>query len=244
MTALILPGVGFDRFVSLVWMDKALDIAYAGGSIADLRIWLADRIEGEAALKKTLTVLSAVWLRSTPETRILHDEALRMLPEVSVGERIVLHWGMTLATYPLFRITASAMGRLLRLQGEFKSQDIRDRVLEHYGSIGTVPRAVNRVVQSVKDWGAIEHSNQHYVSSNSHVLQNQALVAWLLEVCIATSSMDHWGLTDLLQATELFPFDFGSSGHLVVHRSDRFMVTREGLDREIVLLKSRYLGLF
>ncbi|MBI3958968.1 MAG: hypothetical protein HY328_09170 [Chloroflexi bacterium] len=231
--------IGFDRFVSLTWLDKAVDIAYTEGSVDDLRSWLAERIEGPAALKKTNSVLTAIWLRSDPATAWLRNQALTIFPGISMEERIVLHWGMALTTYPLFRATASVMGRLLRLQGEFRTQDIRSRVLEQYGSIGTVPRAVNRIVQSVKDWGVIAYTDTHYIPDRRLQIDNPSLLAWLLEACILTSARDHWELTDLLQATELFPFDLSKTGHLAVRRSPRFVVTREGLDREIILLAAQ-----
>lgn len=233
------PLIGIDRYISLSWLDKAADIAYTEGTVDDLRVWLAEHIEGPAALKKTNSVLTAIWLRSNPDTEKLRDQALALLPGISIEERIVLHWGMALATYPLFRTTAGVMGRLLRLQGEFTTQDIRSRVLEEYGSIGTVPRAVNRIVQSVKDWGTVDYTDKRYVPSKQLKMNNQPLTVWLLEACVLTSSREHWGLTDLLQATELFPFDLSKMGHLAVRRSPRFVITREGLDREVVLLATQ-----
>lgn len=230
------PFIGFDRFVSLSWMDKALDTAILGGEPADIHRWLADRIQGASARKKTGSVLSTLWLRSAPETESLRREALALAQMLSLEERFVLHWGMALVTYPLFRTTVSIIGRLSRLQGEFQSQEVRSRVLESYGSIGTVPRAVNRIIQSVKEWGVVEHNNERYVAGNSYTLTDSRASVWLLEACMRASGRDHWELNDLLCATELFPFQFGKTGHLLPHQSTRFTVTREGLDREIVLL--------
>lgn len=230
------PFIGFDRFVSLSWMDKALDIAILCGTPGDILSWLAERIDGAVAAKKTGSVLSTLWLRSTSETESLRLEALALAQVLPLQERIVLHWGMALVTYPLFRTTASVMGRLLRLQGEFQSQEIRGRVLESYGSIGTVPRAVNRIIQSIKEWGAIGHHDARYAAGEVRTIVDPHASAWLLEACIRASGRDHWEINDLLCATELFPFQFGKTGHLLPHQSTRFTVTREGLDREIVLL--------
>lgn len=231
-----LPTVGLDRFIAQAWLDKALDIAASNGSPDELRTWLSRNIAGEAALKKTNSVLSSLWLRSIPETKELRHQALTLAPDLSTDQRIILHWGMALATYPLFRITASTMGRMLRLQGEFQIADIRSRVLEHHGNIGTVPRAVSRIVQSVKDWGLIAYDGDHYVATRLQHVKDRDLLAWLFEACVSTSRRDHWDLADLLQAVELFPFDQGSAGHLALRSSSRFIILREGLDREIVLL--------
>lgn len=236
MQTLPQPSIGFDRFVALAWLDKALEVACSGGEYGDLRTWIDSRVQGEAASKKTSSVLSMIWLQSNPATNHLRYQALSILPDLSTDERLVLHWGMALATYPFFRTTASAMGRLLKLQGEFQINDIRTRVLEQHGNIGTVPRAVSRIVQSVKDWGAIDFIDGHYKPTPIHHIKNSALLEWLLHACMSTSQRDHWGVTDLLQATELFPFDVGKIGHFVLHDSDRFVILYEGLDREIVLL--------
>ncbi|MCB0112350.1 MAG: hypothetical protein KDE53_40780, partial [Caldilineaceae bacterium] len=160
-----------------------------------------------------------------------------LMTKISNSDRIILHWEMALITYPLFRITVSTMGRLLRIQGEFQSSEIRNRVLEQYSNCGGIPRAVYRIIQSVNDWGLINYAEGRYripvVVPN---VESPMLLAWLFEACVLASQRDHWGITDLLQATELFPFNLGNTGHLVLRQSDRFDILREGLDREVVLL--------
>jgi len=48
-----LPKVGFDRFVTLEWVDYALGLASTNQSLQKLREWLAPQISGHDALRKT-----------------------------------------------------------------------------------------------------------------------------------------------------------------------------------------------
>lgn len=231
-----LPTIGFDRYLPKAWLDQALQLAILGQTPDELRKWLAERIDGQSAVKKTSSVLTCLWLRPYPEIEHLHKQAVLLAKSVPAEEWVILHWGMALASYPLFRVTAQVMGRLLRLQGRFQPKAVRSRVLETYGNVGTVPRAVNRIIQSAKDWGAIESLGTHYVPSPAYLTESLDVAEWLLEACLLTDSAKHRDVPDLLRATELFPFDLSQSANIVLRRSPRFSVTREGLDREIVTL--------
>ena len=70
-----------------------------------------------SARGKTMTVLLHVWT-TVPDAAVpLRDDALALLRGRTGRDRLPLHWGMCLATYPFFRDVAATTGRLLALQG-------------------------------------------------------------------------------------------------------------------------------
>ena len=141
MSARVLPTVGFDRFVTLEWMNYALDLALLGQPPEVLRSWLSSQITGPDAIRKTYNVLSNLWLVPYPRTQQLRQKGIELAQQVTLEERLVLHWGMALANFALFRTTTQLMGRLMRLQGDFRSQEIISRVLEQYSNANTAGRA-------------------------------------------------------------------------------------------------------
>lgn len=229
-----LPKVGFDRFVTVEWADYALDIALTNQSPQKLSEWLAPQISGHDALRKTYNTLSNLWIIPYPETEGLRQRGLELAQSLAPENRLVLHWGMALANFPLFRLTTQSMGKLLRLQGDFRTQEIVVRVLEQNNVDNTIARSVSRIIQSINSWGIIHRVGQCYHQTTVLDLHQSVLIEWLLEIALFTQPNRHQMLVDLLRANELFPFEFVIQGRSVVHQSSRFAVFFEGLDRETV----------
>ena len=57
-----------------------------------------------------------------------------------------------------------------------------------------------------------------------------------MEAVLLTHNKQHQLMVDLLRTNELFPFDISKQGAVVLHNSDHFIVSREGLDQEVVSL--------
>lgn len=236
MSERVLPTVGFDRFVTLEWMNYALDLALLGQPPEVLRSWLSSQITGPDAIRKTYNVLSNLWLIPYPQTQQLRQKGIELAQQVTLEERLVLHWGMALANFALFRTTTQLMGRLMRLQGDFRSQEIISRVLEQYSNANTAGRAAGRIIQSVATWGVISNKGGRYRLTTVHEVLNPSLTEWLMEAVLLTHNKQHQLMVDLLRTNELFPFDVSNQGAVVLHKSNHFIVSREGLDQEVVRL--------
>lgn len=238
--------IGFDRELSLSWLDLTAGLTQAGLDLPSTRkklmSQLADEIPGAEARRKTVTLLTRLWVRVPAEHHALQKEALTMLPVVLSEDRLWLHWGMSLPAYPFFHDVANTAGHLLRLQGEFSSIQVHQRMRERWGQRTTLDRAINRVIQTFADWNAIIPTG-----SESHTYQavplrqtaNSALALWFMECAIqgirqATAQYDqHLPLPQLIQSSAIFPFDL--TAHLVnLRRSERFQISHQGLNLEMV----------
>jgi len=233
-----LPLVGFDRFIRREWLDRTLEFALAGESAQTIRAWMDDVVEGRDAARKTADVLVRWWLREYPETSDLRERALQLALEMPHREWFVLHWGMALVNFPLFHAVARTIGRLLRLQGEFKRRDITQRILEIYSNVGTIPRAVARIVQSMDEWEVIKRIDEAYKLHTVHAIDNDKALEWFVEVCVRAPGRDAWDLRDLLRSPEMFPFDIPPQAAYIARRSKYLTVQYEGSDREIVTVRA------
>jgi hypothetical protein len=233
-----LPAVGFDRFLKLEWMDYALDLALMGKPPELLREWLSSQVPVYDTLRKTNSLLMNLWLTPYPETQHLLQQGIDLARQTPLEDRLILHWGMALANFSLFRTTARTMGRLLRLHGQFSTQEIVRRVLEQHSNASTVGRAIARILQSMASWGVVHSEAGRYHITAMRLLSEPRLSEWLLEAVLITSGKHSWPMVDLLRANELFPLELSQQAMMILHTSKHFTLSREGLDQEIVTLNT------
>ena len=181
--------IGFDRKIGLSWLDATADWAALGLSPAAIRQRLHRLLDGQVAGEgphsargKTMTVLLHVWVLVPKEIAALRDAGLALLSGRAGRDRLPVHWGMCLATYPFFRDVAATTGRLLALQGRAALAQIVRRMTETRGTRSSVPRATQRVVRSFVDWGALTETGDRGVYAPAPKIAVPGDVgAWLLK---------------------------------------------------------------
>lgn len=237
--------IGFDRDIQLEWLDKTAVWASQGLKIEEIRSNLDRLLEGKvkrsgqrSARDKTMTVLLHVWSQVPDALTPLRDEGLRMLPERTSKERLPLHWGMCIATYPFFRDVVAIIGRLLRLQGTVALTQLTRRATESWGERSTVIRAARRIGRSLVRWGILTESGERgvYLQAPMVTITNDDEVGpWLVEAGLSNCDGQARPLRSLLGSPELFPFSLAVSTVLLRSRKS-LEIHRLSLDEEMVSL--------
>ena len=219
--------IGFDRKIRLSWLDATADWAAQGLPAPAIRTRLDRLLDGQvagngphSARGKNMTVLMHVWVL-IPEALVqLRDDGLNLLDGLSGRNRLPLHWGMCLATYPFFRDVADTTGRLLALQGRAALSQIVRRTTESWGSRSTVARATQRVVRSFVAWDVIGETRERgvFVPATKITVADREPSPWLLEASMANSDQGEYPLHELAYASFLFPFDLRVSPRDIGHR--------------------------
>ena len=208
--------VGFDRQIRLSWLDATADWAAQGLSTADIRTRLDRLLDGQvagsgphSARGKTMTVLTHVWVLVPDTLGQLRNDGFNLLDVRSARDRLPLHWGMCLATYPFFRDVAETTGRLLALQGRATLSQIVRRATESWGARSTVVRATQRIVRSFVAWDALGETRERgvFVPATKIMVADSGLGSWLLGASVNSSNHGDHPLPELANATFLFPFD-------------------------------------
>lgn len=234
--------IGLDRQLRLDWLDATVGLCQQGldsDLVAQrLRQRLENEIRGAEARRKTITVLLRIWANVPDPYVALREEALQLAVQVPADERLWLHWGMSLLAYPFFRDVAAIVGQLGHLQGSFSLAQVQRRMVEGWGQRTTLQRAVQRLARTFYELGVVREveGRGNYLVAPSRQTQNQLLGLWLLACTLKAHSSEQVPLQELCRLPYLFPFDllpFGDD----VRRSERFEVTRQGLDLEMVLLR-------
>jgi hypothetical protein len=231
--------IGFDRKLQLGWMDATAGLCRDGlapDAIAEkLDRRLAEEVQGVEARRKTITVLKRIWVTVPETSEPFRGQALRFVAHVNSRERLWVHWGMSLLAYPFFRDVAATVGQLGRLQGQLSQAQVQRRMVEGWGERTTLVRAIQRLLRTLVEWDVLGDADERgsYAFPPARQTENQDLALWLLDCALTSGETDQVPLAELGQLAYLFPFDL-LSFLPEVRRSEKFRVSRQGLDLEMV----------
>jgi hypothetical protein len=245
--------IGYNRTVRLRWLDQVVDLILTGKDDEQIHHSLSDMLRDQLSVsstakrgsrEKTITLLVKTWLRVPARLVAFRDEGLQLFKSATKGDRLALHWGMTMAAYPFWRSVADTTGRLFRLQGTASASQVQRRVKEVYGEREVVSRSARYVLRAFADWGVIQDIKPQgtYVASPLVRVEKPSLVVWLLEGALhggVTSSAD-WRA--LLQTPALFPFQLQAVRSDLMARSGRIEVLRNSVGDELMILRSQEQG--
>jgi len=234
-------GIGFNRTITLKWLNAAANLRSQTDDLATLRQGLEevliDDMQGVDARRKTIDVLVNIWAKASEVSPSLHAAALELLPEVSEPQRIWLHYGLTLVYFPFFRQCASIIGQISRVRDTFTRQMVKERLAGEMGHFGSLNRSAERVMASLVDWNILIHQNKidNRLAVPPLTIDQSGVQSWLLACALFSHPANELPFTDLLNLLELFPFRFTVKLD-DLRRSNQFIIQRQG-GWEMVRLK-------
>jgi hypothetical protein len=233
-------GIGFSRTITLDWLDVTASLCLQNIEPAEIRQRLAKTISGTVigseAQRKTIDVLTAIWVKTGQRAPQIRQEALATFPTLSSSEeRLWLHYGMTLICYPFYRKCAAAIGQISRTEELITRKMIKDRIAGDYGHLGGLDRSVERVIASLTNWGILAYTDQkrNYRIQLRRFSSSETLQSWLLTCALFSHPSEGIPFDDLIHLPELFPFKL-TIGVDNLRRDSRFDVQRQGGGLEIV----------
>lgn len=234
--------IGMDKKVEIDWLDQLAFGLKENKNYKELRkeldISLKGKINGSDSRRKHLNVLMRIWV-SVPSAHVqLRDRALTFLSSASTRERVVLHWGLCLLAYDLFRDVSNIIGKLFTLNDEITLAQVHNRIIESWGDRTTLIYAVQRILRTMVNWGILQNSDKQgsYKQIEKMRITEKDLRLWLLECYLTCAEQKTLTIQSLNEASALFPFviDF-NIGDLM--GSDRFEINRQGLDVDVIELR-------
>jgi len=234
-------GIGFNRNIFLPWLDAAAAFCAETTDPVEIRARLesvlCQDMKGVDARRKTIDILINIWFKSRDLAPDLHAKAVDWFQTTPViDDRLWLHYGLTLLYYSFFRECAAAIGQFSRYEGTVTNNMLKQRLVSERGHLGSLDRAAERVVASLRNWGILTETNRRY----TYAPQRQTLSAssadlegWLLACALHAHPAEELPFTDLLRLPELFPFRFTLAlDYLRAH--SRFAVQRQGSGWDMV----------
>ena len=239
--------VGFDRELKKSWLDLTARLVVAGVTDKELKAELDSSLAGElsdngcvrGAKGKTITVLMKLWGKVPANVQAIRDEAIKIMALPSPADRLLLHWCLAMAVYPYFYDAVENVGRLASLQGSFSVSQLQRRMREKYGERETVSRAVNRLVQSLLEWGVIEELPEKRTFKTVQVVtvHDANMTVWVLEASLIASGNKSGPVDGLIKSQALFPFKFNILNTTIFSQHPRLQLFRQGVDEDVVMFK-------
>ena len=241
--------VGFSQRIRLEWFEQTVNLILAGNNRFIISESLRDLLQDKVSVgsksnrcnrEKVITILLKTWLTVPLELEKLRDDGLEILRRLPRRDRIVVHWGMTLAAYPFWGAVALYAGRLLRLQGSVKASQVQRRIKEQYGERETASRATQRVLRSFIDWGVLNDTRKRgvYAQGDQYPVEQPNLIAWMVEASLHARANGSAAITDLLDGPSIFPFRLAHiPAEQVASFSLRLEIHRYGTDDDLVKLR-------
>jgi hypothetical protein len=209
-------SIGFDRYIERAWLEQISQWVAQGKTRNELHHlvddYLAPFINGATSLRKTKNVLFGVWVNSSDENKLFKVQAINYLNSCTSEERMAIHWGLSIASYPFFASLVRLIGRLLRLQDDIVSKELIRRSVEQHGDTESVRRATARLLQSLGEWGLLTPESKRFFYSPKKIrLNNPEIVTWLLTSVFFSNSMDTMSIEKIISDPVWFPFEFAKN---------------------------------
>lgn len=196
-----------DRDLSSSWLDSALKIAALSCSLqaaqTDLLARLSEESLGDAALKKTLTALTRVWLQPAAEAAPYAVWALKYKDKVTDWRP--LHIGALLAREPFIGSLLNACSMELRGKGQVDTVSLRSRMRDLYGPKRSIDVATQRGVKTLRSLGLLTGAPQTSLSGcDPIVIRDPQLATWLIGCLLQGRGAESIAIEDLSYAPEFF----------------------------------------
>jgi hypothetical protein len=242
--------IGFSQRIQLDWLERTASLLLMGHTRDEIQPALQELLRDQLSVggtaqrgnrEKAISILQKIWVTVPKELEPFRDEGLAYLNRLPLADHLAVHWGMTITVYPFVGVVAEALGRLLRLQSSCAAVQLQRRIREQLGERETVARAARRVLRCFIDWGVLLETKQKgvYQSAPARSVADRKLAAWLIEATLLASASHVAPLKAVAQSPMVFPFSIGPLGMGYLEGYDRLEWFRQGLDEEMVMLRSR-----
>jgi elongation factor P hydroxylase len=234
-------SIGFDRYIEKTWLDQIAHWVVQGKNRDELHAlvddYLVSFINGATSLRKTKNVLFGVWVNTTDKNNIFKEQAITLFNSCSKNERLAIHWGLAIASYPFFASLARLIGRLLKLQADITSKELVRRSVEQHGDTESIQRATARLLQSFGEWSVlIPESKSLFHPPIKISLDNSDLVTWLLASVFFSSERSQLSTDEIFADPALFPFEI-SHHSLQIEQSLILEIIHQSAGNVLVSLK-------
>jgi hypothetical protein len=236
-------GIGFNRSIHLNWLDATAAFCAETDEPTEIRARLepvvGEHLTGVEARRKTIDVLLNIWLKSGQIDAELRRQAVhRFQTTPEPGDRLWLHYGLTLLYYPFFRECTTVIGQLSRTEETLTTTQVLKRLVARLGDLGSLERSLQRVMASLRNWGILAPAakrNVYAPQRRQFTASDTDLEIWLLACALKSQPADEIHFEDLLRLPSLFPFRFTLTAN-DLRQSAQFEVQRQGLGFDMVRL--------
>jgi len=234
-------AVGADRFLALKWSNFAFNLCRQQLDEESAGILLREYLDHETTSaitsRKTTNQLRRLWLAYKDEFSLLRAKAIRLVSLHQPKVLPVLHLGMAVNVFPVYRETVSVIGVLNKITSPILSKSIVDRVLEKFPNPSSIPYTVPKILRTLKDWGLIDYTAGKVTIREIELIEEDIVNWFLMSILMANE-----GALMTLKDLEHCPYKLGIHfAHLrqVVYQSKDLLLSRNAEGGEVISLNCK-----
>jgi len=199
-------GMIYDRALTRELLDLGMHVAsQPQGSLPPTRALteaLKDRVSDQESIGKTKKCLSRIWVAPPPSAAAMIGWAVEH--QELDPERIILHYGALLATFPFAGVVCSVIGRSLRLDGAVYPRRIREEIRILLGDRSSIDVGARKVTTTLRYLGLLQGPSAGPLLVAERRVPD-GLVGWLAHAVLLTRTFTALRLAELTTAFELAP---------------------------------------
>lgn len=237
-----MSAITFNRRLRATWLIEGLRLAAQGvedtQAEATLRALVGAENPGQDSITKSVRYIRHLWFVDDEQVAALRNSAFELYRENPQTARAsILCWGMVLAHYPFVRQVAEIVGRLIRLQGDVKQEQLKRKIKETFGERESAVRSGRYVVSLLSDFGFIrlDRKSGRYEAGTRLQIDDPALAAWFIQAYLASAGRREIPKEELNSAPGLFMMSPETVLSLAL-RTPRIRLGRESMSQELVSL--------
>ena len=230
--------VGMSRNISLDYLDKTIELMKNEDDYEKIKInlreYIALHIDAAINIRKTVSILSNIWLEDDEENRNIKDYARKIVKSNNDNLKLVAHWCMILITYKVFEDMVSVIGKLEYMQIEITSKIIREKMADMWGERPTLIHAIPKNIRTMRDTNVLETVKQGVYKVKKHRIDDERAIILIVATLIHLKDKLYLSFDELIDDSLMFPFDY-SIDVGVLEESNMFSFDRFGGELAISL---------
>ncbi|UED70185.1 MULTISPECIES: hypothetical protein [Brevibacillus] len=233
-------AVGFDQKIllhQLDYMAKEIGRNEKDDLYNLMDDYLKSDIAGNKSRLNARTIIFKIWYLVPESHQYIQQQAVQMYPDCTQVEKLLIHWGLTILAYSFFRDAVHEMGKLFKLQDELSSEQINRKMKNLYGDRRRIEVATSAVLTSLRSWNIIDSQKNTNRIAQKCRIENSDVKSWLVEVLLTATESGAMTMQFINDHPLLFPFEYSIAQSDL--KTERFMVTRQGIDMVMIGLNKK-----
>lgn len=222
--------VGLSRSLKIEWLNKTVQMVLEGKTEAEIKNelneYLAFEITSPINIRKTRELLMNIWVYPHELSDDIRKDALKVYA-VTKSDTLPLHWCMILLKYPVFVDICGLIGKLFAIQDTFSTSWLKEKLFEEWGERATLLHSSNKVLQTIKQLGAIENQSLGIYQIRQRPVFSDDIIRVIIKTVLALKQKAYYELSELSSSPQMFPFVFDVS-HEFIYNAGCFSLSNFG----------------
>lgn len=229
--------VGLSRNLKEPWLDKVAELAIDYPNEDEIKEilheYLSFEIKSETNLRKTREILLNIWVKENGKSVLLRETAIEIFRS-NKKYKLVAHWCLMMAAYPVFSDLTRLMGKFEEFQDGFSLKQLKNKIFDEWGERTTLFHSIDKIIATLKAIGVLEAEKPGQYRINKLNVDDVDVVKFMVYTGMLVDEKNYYDIDSLNNLPSMFPFNYSIDINTLT-MDDRFAVNNFGGNLTIAL---------